>query len=133
VKADISTLKQEHKQIMKRLQQHRLALMAGEIGHAAEILTNLREEQEAHMALEETELLPRLNSDARWAEKVYLAEHRKLRELLDRSLSELDSLPVQIHNNVLILDLLERGILFKHVLEHHFEREEMALFTEIHL
>ncbi len=120
----------QHRQLTELFQQHRLTLFAGELGKALQQLQNLRQVQAAHITQEETELLPRLDTDARWPAKVYLAEHRKLEVMLARLMGELKDLPGKTRDATLILSLLEREMPFKHVLEHHFEREEKALLRE---
>ncbi len=120
----------QHRQLIELFQQHRLTLFAGELGKARQQLQNLCQLQAVHITLEETELLPRLGANARWPAKVYLAEHRKLETMLAGLMQELHALPEQTQNATLILSLLEREMPFKHVLEHHFEREEKALLYE---
>ncbi len=120
----------QHRQIIDLLQQHRLTLLEGNLGKALRQLQILRNLQVEHIAFEETELLPQLGANARWPAKVYLAEHRKLESMLSRLLQELTVLPIKTRNGELILRLLEREMPFKHVLEHHFEREEKALLLE---
>jgi len=120
----------QHRQIIELFQQHRLTLLTGDLGKALQLMQTLSSLQAEHIALEETELLPRLGADARWPAKVYLAEHRKLETMFARLLQELGKLPEQTRDAALILSLLEREMPFKHVLEHHFEREEKALLRE---
>ncbi len=120
----------QHRQLIELFQQHRLTLFAGELGKALQQLQNLRQVQAEHIALEETELLPQLGAEARWPAKTYLAEHRKLEVMLAGLMRELQGLPGQTRDAALILSLLEREMPFKHVLEHHFEREEKALLHE---
>ena len=50
--------------------------------------------------------------------------------MLARLMGELKDLPGKTRDATLILSLLEREMPFKHVLEHHFEREEKALLRE---
>jgi hypothetical protein len=91
----------------------------------------LRELQETHIAQEESELIPYLPASARWPARVYLAEHRKLSAMLGKLQLALQPLPAQIADGETRLVLLDSHAPFKHVLEHHFEREEKGLLVEV--
>ncbi|MHB1669445.1 MAG: hypothetical protein ACYCSR_11010 [Thiomonas sp.] len=120
----------EHEQMLGVLQRARLALLGGDIAQAREALTALHEQQQTHIAHEEGALIPRLPASARWAAKVYLAEHGKLSTMLAEWRNALSTLPVQVSDGKERLALLDATLPFQHLLEHHFEREEKGLFVE---
>ncbi|MBU6460615.1 MAG: hemerythrin domain-containing protein [Proteobacteria bacterium] len=121
----------EHERLREHFQHYRLALFSGEIRQARFLLDQFRTELMDHAQIEENLWLPRLKPDARWPARVYLAEHRKLEEMVGSLLGDLERLPDEMHDARQLLQLLEWGMAFKHVLEHHFEREEKALFQEV--
>jgi hypothetical protein len=124
-------LTEQHQQMLQLLQEERLALLDGQVARARDILVRLRELQETHVAQEESELIPCLPESARWPARVYLAEHRKLSELLGKLQHALQPLPARITDGATRLALLDLHAPFRHVLEHHFEREEKGLLLEV--
>ena len=121
----------QHQQILELLQQERLALLDGQVSRARDVLVQLRELQETHIAQEESELIPYLPGSARWPARVYLAEHRKLEAMLGKLQFALQPLPAQLADGATRLALLDIHAPFMHVLEHHFEREEKGLLVEV--
>jgi hypothetical protein len=121
----------QHQQMLQLLQEERLALLDGQISRARELLVRLRELQQTHIAQEEGELIPYLPAAARWPARVYLAEHRKLSDMLDKLQRALQPLPAQVADGATRLALLDLHAPFRHVLEHHFEREEKGLLVDV--
>lgn len=117
--------------MLQLLQEERLALLDGRVSRARELLALLRELQERHVEQEENELIPYLPESARWPPRVYLAEHRKLSAMLDKLQRVLLPLPAQVEEGATRLALLDMQAPFRHVLEHHFEREETGLLVEV--
>ena len=72
----------QHAHLLRLVQQERLALLAGEIALARDLLAEMHALQETHIADEESRLLPRLPQTARWPARIYIAEHRKLTSML---------------------------------------------------
>ena len=125
-------LEGQHTEMLDVLQQERLALLTGDIGAARHLLDRLHRLQQDHIAHEEAQLIPRLPPLARWPAKVYLAEHSKLGVMLGELRTALAPLPAQVSDASTRLTLIDAHMPFKHVLEHHFEREEKGLFVEVH-
>ncbi len=121
----------QHAQMLNLLHEERLALLDGEVSHARALLEQLRELQEMHIEDEESGLIPYLPESARWHARVYLAEHRKLSAMLDELRLALKPLPARVPDGTTRLALLDIHAPFRHVLEHHFEREEKGLFLEV--
>jgi len=121
----------QHQQMLQLLQEGRLALLDGKVSHARDTLEQLRVLQEMHVAQEESQLIPYLPESARWPAGVYLAEHRKLAAMLGKLQLALEPLPAQVTDGATRLALLDIHAPYKHVLEHHFEREEKGLLIEV--
>lgn len=120
----------EHAVQLDLLHSARVAVLMGDVATARRHLATLADEQRRHIGVEETRWLPRLPADARWPARIYLAEHRKLGAMLDALLDSLAAEPEPCGPDRR-LDLLDRLAPFRHVLEHHFEREEKGLFVEV--
>ena len=121
----------QHAHLLRLLQQERLTLLAGEIAQARDLLALMQALQETHIADEEKRLLPRLPQSARWPARIYIAEHQKLTSMLADLRAALAPLSARIEDGATRLALLDAQMPFKHVLEHHFEREEKGLLVEI--
>ncbi len=121
----------DHEQMLGIMRRARLALLLGDIAQARESLGALHELQQAHIAHEEGALIPRLPASARWAAKVYLAEHGKLSAMLTEWRHALSTLPSRLSDGEERLALLDATLPLQHLLEHHFEREEKGLFVDI--
>ncbi len=68
--------------MLEAMQRMRLGLLAGDVAEARAARDVLQGLHTAHIAIEETELIPKLPATARWPAKVYLAEHAKLATML---------------------------------------------------
>ncbi len=124
-------LRDEHDAMRDLLEQVRVELLGGEVAAARDALRRLGAMQGAHIARENTALIPRLGPAARWPARVYLAEHAKLEALHADLLELLAPLPGRCADARLRLALLDALAPFKHLLEHHFEREQQGLFIEV--
>lgn len=130
-----SALEENHKDIYQWFLMHQECLLLGH-GHYAqaslEVFTQLLE---AHVAFENSHLL---SSGAgtdfgrmRWAASVYRQEHEKILQLA----GAVECLFTRWHaeersrtKRLLLLELLERQLTLRHVIEHHEQREEQDLF-----
>ena len=121
----------EHAVMLETIGAVRVALLRGAVDQAREQLARLGEQQARHIACENTTLIARLPDAARWAARVYLAEHDKLERMHAELVALLAPLPPQIDDAALQLRLLDAHTPFKHLLEHHFEREQQGLFVEV--
>ena len=121
----------EHAAMLKTIGALRVALLRGAIGQAREQLARLGEQQARHIARENAALIPQLPGDARWSARVYLAEHGKLERMHAELVALLAPLPAHVDDAELQLQLLDAHAPFKHLLEHHLEREQQGLFVEV--
>ncbi|OIQ68543.1 hypothetical protein GALL_498620 [mine drainage metagenome] len=121
----------EHAAMLQMIGAVRVALLRGAIAQAREQLARLGEQQARHIACENDALIARLPAGARWTARVYLAEHDKLERMHAELVALLAPLPPQIDDAALQLRLLDAHTPFKHLLEHHFEREQQGLFVEV--
>ena len=121
----------EHATMLETIGAVRVALLRGAIERARERLAQLGEQQARHIACENAALIARLPDGARWAARVYLAEHDKLERMHAELVALLAPLPARIDDAELQLRLLDAHTPFKHLLEHHFEREQQGLFVEV--
>ncbi len=130
--SDSSTaLRDEHDAMLELLEQLRVELLGGAIGAARDALQRLGTMQRAHIAHENGALIPRLGPGARWPARVYLAEHAKLETMHADLVALLAPLPAHCADARMRLALLDSLGPFKHLLEHHFEREQQGLFVEV--
>ena len=124
-------LRDEHDAMLASVAALRVALLRGAVGHAREQLARLGEQQARHIARENAALIPQLPAQARWSARVYLAEHDKLERMHAELVALLAPLPAHVDDAELQLQLLDAHAPFKHLLEHHFEREQQGLFVEV--
>jgi hemerythrin-like domain-containing protein len=124
-------LRDEHDAMLETLAAVRVALLRGAVDRAREQLARLGEQQARHIARENAALIPQLPAAARWSARVYLAEHDKLERMHAELVALLAPLPARVDDAELQLGLLDAHAPFKHLLEHHFEREQQGLFVEV--
>ena len=122
--------RREHAAMLQTLHAACCAVITGELATARIRLDALGRLQARHIRYEEQVLLPRLPQHPRWTAAVYLAEHRKLESLLQRIRAQWCTLPPRLDDPAQRLAVLDALHPLRHVLEHHFEREEQALFDE---
>jgi len=89
----------------------------------------------AHIHIEDHVLLPYCvvgsTGAMRWEARVYLAEHRRLEELVDKVCAHLAAIRRRGIKPAMLIGLLDQEKTLKHVLEHHHEREEKGLYGEL--
>jgi len=129
---------QQHERLDAQLQAHLLDVVGGDFGTALTRLQGWRAGIARHIEIENTRLLPHVPEGARWAARVYLLEHERIALLADEY--ELRVRAVIAHpprdeqaRRRAVLLLLDAAHALRHVLEHHHEREEMALAHELPL
>lgn len=128
----------EHDELERLLAEHLDHTIAGDFVDAQDSFAAFALRLRAHLAGEETELFPRLaaHPSPRWPLRVYAAEHERLRLLLDRHAARLARVAAQPaaeprsrrRQSLALLDALHS---LRHVLEHHQQREALALFREV--
>ncbi|MDE2176624.1 MAG: hypothetical protein KGJ54_15300 [Betaproteobacteria bacterium] len=120
----------QHVAMLAAVQRMRLGLLAGDLVEARAARDLLQGLHAAHIGLEETALIPKLPTSARWSAKVYLAEHAKLSAMLGEWREILARQPDRLDPPEQRLVLLDASAPLQHLLEHHFEREEKGLLIE---
>ncbi len=124
-----------HERLNELFQQHQEALLEQDIVRARERLVAYERELLAHMHLEEDILLPvyaRAGAIPGGPIELFLGEHRKMREFLERfraALAELEAYPTDRRRG--IIRLFDEQTMFKHLVEHHDLREQNILYPTL--
>lgn len=129
-------LVREHERLEALLQVHLLELIGGDFAQAAMQFTQWRAQLAQHIAIEERDLLPHLPLDARWAAKVYVAEHERIVLLADGYAARLAQVladppedgPTRRRAALWLIDAAHP---LRHVLDHHHQREHGAMALEL--
>ncbi len=113
--------------------RHQEALLDRRFDEAMRLLEEYAERLREHMALEERDLLAQCTSlgSARWPPEVYRAEHRRIDQLLVKTGGRLRRLGQHGVKAAVLISILDEERTLKRLVEHHHEREEMALFKEV--
>ncbi len=113
--------------------RHQEALVERRWADAARLLEEYEQSLRSHIDLEERQLLPRCGArgEARWPRAVYQAEHRRIEQLLRKAAERLRHAQGSGISSRRLIWLLDEERTLKHLLEHHHEREEKALFVEL--
>lgn len=88
------------------------------------------------MQIEEEQLFPSIPPDARWNARLYRLEHERIRVLSTEYaglLARVAAASPQTEQTrcAVVLALLDCAHPLRHLLQHHHEREEMALANEL--
>ena len=115
---------------------HLLDLVGADFAGALARLQRWHRALVRHIGIEETRLLPALPAGARWGERLYRVEHERIRLLADEYLQRMRAAAARAPRSVRarrrqVLALLDGAHALRHLLEHHHEREEMALALEL--
>lgn len=115
------------------LPRHQEALLDRRFGDATQLLEEYGERLREHIALEERYLLPKCAAldSARWPPQVYRAEHRRIEQLLARTDERLRREGHRGITAAVLISILDEERTLKRLVEHHHEREETALFSEV--
>lgn len=129
---------QEHARIGTGMQAHLLALVGADFAEALQHFDHWQQELMQHIAIENEQLLPHLPADARWPARMYELEHERITLLADEYRARLAQVAQQPPSDEparrqTVLDLLDATHALRHLLEHHNQREEMALAQELPL
>ena len=112
---------------------HQEALVAMDFELATDIWLQFKSLLDGHIEAENTLLFPAFDElcvEARWPVSLYLHEHHKILSLqteVELRLQTLQGAPTRRG----VVELLDYQRSFKNVIEHHEEREEIALLKEI--
>lgn len=128
----------EHQHLEAQLHAHLLDVAGADFERARQRLQRWRRALARHIAIENDRLLPHLPAGARWPARLYLAEHERIELLADEYAQRLDALlarPLrsQRARRQAVLTLLDAAHPLRHLIEHHHQREEMALAHELPL
>lgn len=115
---------------------HQECLLEHAIPQAKLVLTHFEEALHAHLDAENRWLIPcyeSLQGNKRWPASLYRKEHDKLLQMLEKVHLYLDLVAGKTsrHYRLAMLDLLDYERSFRHVLEHHEEREELAMLKDL--
>lgn len=130
----LTLLSQEHAALMRMFALHQAALVTRAWARAAHLLEHYQRRLHRHIELEERFLLPYCadgKTPGRWPARVYALEHRRLEELLDKAATRLAIARRRGVQPAALVALLDQEHTLKHVLEHHQQREDQALFAEL--
>jgi hemerythrin-like domain-containing protein len=113
--------------------RHQEALVERRWTEAARLLDEYGQSLLRHIDFEERNLLPRCDAvgSARWSSAVYRAEHRRIEQLLCKATDRLRHARESEITPAVLISLLDEERTLKHLIEHHHEREEKALFVEL--
>lgn len=132
----LGELQAEHERLFAAYERYQVALMDRDGARAAEELAGLRARLAAHAALEEAHLMPLFEAlhavqpREGAGPELFAAEHGKLERLgagLAEALDAAHAGSGPLAAGV-ALGLIERGFTFKHLLEHHTQREDRAFY-----
>lgn len=126
----------QHERLEAQLHAHLLDVVGADFDSALQRLQRWRADLAQHIEIENTRLLPHVPPGARWAARVYLAEHDRIALLADEYLLKVRAMAQQPPQGeqarrAAVLGLLDAAHALRHVLEHHHEREHQALAHEL--
>lgn len=124
-----------HRHMNELVLLHQEALLLQQPILAERFLALFRTMISAHIDAENAWLLPRLDmlAEARWPARLYRKEHDKILAMLVNAETRMHGLAGktgQTHRRA-VLELLDYERALKNVIEHHEEREEMAMLHEL--
>ncbi|MCE5233763.1 MAG: hypothetical protein ABFC67_10410 [Mizugakiibacter sp.] len=132
----VSSFAVQHRRLDTLLEAHLLDVVGADFTLAPARLRRWRRALDRHIGIEETRLLPHVPEQARWGAHVYRAEHERIGLLADKYALRLEAVAARPPRGArarrqAVLALLDAAHALRHVLEHHHEREEMALAHEL--
>lgn len=127
---------QEHRRLDTQLRAHLIDVVSTDFESAFERLRQWHAALVRHVEVEETALLPHIPAGARWDARLYHLEHERIlllaREYATKVRTVAAQPPVEARARCeAALTLLDEAHSLRHVLEHHHQREEMALAHEL--
>lgn len=126
----------EHRRLDRQFHEHLLAIAGGSFILARQHVQRWRLALARHIVIEDTRLLPHVPDGARWNARLYRLEHARITALADAHAARVDAVSEnpprdERSRRETILSLLDAAQALRHVLEHHHQREEMALAFEL--
>jgi iron-sulfur cluster repair protein YtfE (RIC family) len=129
---DLSRL---HRSLEEILVQHQCALLHAEFEEALTRLTEYEAGLLAHMRDEENLMLPIYSERAEPRRggglELFLGEHRKMRQIIGKFRERVVDVSRSTDRDRSLIELLEFQTTFKHLAEHHNQREELILFPAL--
>ncbi|HQY40012.1 MAG TPA: hypothetical protein PLE21_10960 [Giesbergeria sp.] len=126
----------QHERLDALLLAHLLDVAGADFVSALQHLQQWHRSLQAHIAIENSRLLPHVPEGARWAARVYLLEHERIALLAEEYIARVQAVarqapPDETARRRAVLMLLDAAHALRHVLEHHHEREHTALAHEL--
>ena len=131
-----SGFEREHQRLERQLRAHLLAVVGADFVAAQEKLARWQRGLLRHIDIENTRLLPHVPAGARWDARVYRLEHERIALLADDYAARVGAMAArpprgERARRQAALTLLDAAHALRHLLEHHHQREEMALAHEL--
>ena len=135
----LQRFQEEHDRLWDLLLRYQEGLMEGDLERARLAVETLIVELEVHAEVEDRVLLPLFRELGLEREgaglELFDAEHRKLRDLAQGLLGEVERLDRMARGGALgsrdRLDGIEQAYTFKHLLHHHTAREDRVLYPAL--
>lgn len=128
----LAALSEQHTSLAQLFARHQEALVTRAWARAARLLDSYQRRLLHHIGLEERYLLPCCPTQklaGQWPASVYAAEHRRIEDLLQRQITRLAKARRHGVSTTRLIALLDEEKTLKHLVEHHHEREDLALFV----
>ena len=133
----LTELQGEHAHIEAAYVAYQTALMACDRARALAALARLRQRLAAHADLEDALLMPLYAQEYAQSPleggspELFHAEHQKLSRLATGLAEALGATPAQALTPPIALELIERGFTFKHLWQHHSQREDRVFYPTL--
>jgi iron-sulfur cluster repair protein YtfE (RIC family) len=128
-------LSDDHEKLHRLFENHQRALLAKHIDSAITTLLKFQGDLERHIHFEETSLLAKYAQEggetAGGTLTIFLSEHRKLRQLLDKLSHETAALYTARDIDAEIIRIFDEEAMFKGLLSHHALREHNILIPRL--
>lgn len=129
---------QQHHKLDAQLQAHLLFIVGADFKRAWNRLQRWHRALLRHIQIENTQLLPHIPDNARWAARMYLLEHDRIKELAQAYMERVQAVAAnppraRMATRSTVLALLDAAHALRHLIEHHHEREHIALAHELPL
>lgn len=126
----------EHRRLDHLLRTHLLAVVGADFASAHDKLARWQRALLRHIDIENTRLLLHVPAGARWDARVYRLEHERIALLADEYAARVRAVAArpprgERARRMAALSLLDAAHSLRHLLEHHHQREEMALANEL--
>ena len=125
--ASTAYFEHEHRRMDALLHAHLLDVVAADFPRALQHLQRWRRALTRHITIENRQLLPQVPANARWPARMYLLEHERIELLADEYATRMGART----RGEAVLTLLDAAHALRHLLEHHHQREEIALAQEL--